>query len=175
VDQLSIVHEAELVDPTLPGTQTPESEAVQEVLQEVAGNSRYNRKKGRNRLTAKENRAIEMHAVGMAIQHFKKAGWKKVEDVGDKKSYDVHCENGTKTLYVEVKGTTSHGDAVVITRNELQVHREQHPNNALFVVSKIQLERGDEPTASGGEIYLRQPWPIEDADLNPIGYDYKIR
>jgi hypothetical protein len=64
---------------------------------------------------------------------------------------------------------------VIITRNELLVHREQFPNNALFVVSKIQLEKGDNPTTTGGDISVRQPWKIEESDLSPIAYDYFLK
>ena len=50
----------------------------------------------------------------------------------------------------------------------------QFPNNALFVVSKIQLVKGDDPVASGGEISVRQPWEILDKDLNAVAYDYSL-
>ena len=162
-------------DPAIPGAPSQEMEAVAEAVLAAAGKSRYDRKQGGNRLSAKENRAIELHAVQLAIQHFKGSGWETVEDVGDKKSYDIHCAKGDDILYVEVKGTTSFGNSVVITRNELLVHREQYPNNALFVVSKIQLQKGDDPIASGGEISIRQPWQILDEDLNPVAYDYSLK
>ena len=175
VELLSRIYEADANDPAIPGAPSQEMEAVAEAVLSAAGKSRYDRKQGRNRLSAKENRAIELHAVQLAIQHFKGSGWETVEDVGDKKSYDIHCAKGDDILYVEVKGTTSFGNSVVITRNELLVHREQYPNNALFVVSKIQLQKGDDPIASGGEISIRQPWQILDEDLNPVAYDYSLK
>jgi len=175
VELLSQIYEADANDPAIPGAPSQEMEAVAEAVLAAAGKSRYDRKQGRNRLSAKENRAIELHAVQLAIQHFKESGWDSVEDVGDKKSYDIHCTKGDEILYVEVKGTTSFGNSVVITRNELLVHREQYPNNALFVVSKIQLEKGEDPKASGGEISVRQPWEILESDLNPVAYDYSLK
>lgn len=151
-----------------------ELEAINEAVEEAAGNSRYNKKRSRNRLTSLENRTIELHAVKLAISYFKDQGWSKVEDVGDKKSFDIFCESDNSFLYVEVKGTTSSGESVVITRNELQLHQNEYPKNALFVVSKIKLIKGEHPSASGGEIQVWQPWKILDKDLNPIGFDYTL-
>ena len=35
----------------------------------------------------------------------------------------------------EVKGTTAEGAEVVLTRNEVKLHRAEHPNNALGVAA----------------------------------------
>jgi hypothetical protein len=175
VGLLSKIYQADATDPAIPGAPSQEMEAVADAVLAAAGKSRYNRKQGRNRLSAKENRAIEIHAVKLAIEYFKGQGWESVEDVGDKKSYDIHCSKGKDFLFVEVKGTTSFGNSVVITRNELLVHREQYPNNALFVVSKIHLEKGEDPRASGGEISVRQPWEILESDLSAVAYDYSLK
>jgi hypothetical protein len=45
-----------------------------------------------------------------------------------------------------------------LTRNEVNLHRVEHPNNALAVVRNITLDRsGDQPVASGGELVLVMP------------------
>jgi|SRR6185503_7298494 len=62
-------------------------------------------------------RAVEHRAVTAAIEHFEAAGW-TVEDVGDFRPYDLHCTKDGRTLHVEVKGTTSAGEKVILTRNE---------------------------------------------------------
>jgi MrcB-like, N-terminal domain/Domain of unknown function (DUF3883) len=175
VSLLAEIYVADADDPAIPGAPSQELEAVAEAILVAAGKSRYNRKQGRNRLSAKENRVIELYAVELAIQYFKDEGWERVEDVGDKKSYDIHCTRGEMELYVEVKGTTSYGNSVVITRNELTVHREQYPNNALFVVSKIKLEKGENPVATGGEVSILRPWKILDSDLSAIAFDYYLK
>jgi hypothetical protein len=63
---------------------------------------------------------------------------------------------------------------VILTRNEVDLHRREHPHNALFVVHRIDLDRsGPVPVASGGiEVEIR-PWPIDDADLTPLAYQYR--
>ena len=174
VSNLSTLYEAEETDPTIPGQQPQESEAAEEAVIAASGKSRYDRKPGRNRLTTQENKAIELYAVKQAIAYFRGKGWTHVEDVGEKKSYDLFCERDGFELYVEVKGTTSNGNSLVLTRNEVFVHQEQYPKNALFVVSKIKLLRGENPIASGGEITVQQPWKILEKDLNAIGFDYSF-
>ena len=61
---------------------------------------------------------------------------------------------------------------MVLTRNEVNLHRVEHPNNALAVVRNITLDRsGDQPVASGGELVLVMPWEINEGGLSPIAYD----
>ena len=61
---------------------------------------------------------------------------------------------------------------MVLTRNEGNLHRVEHPNNALAVVRNITLDRsGDQPVASGGELVLVMPWEINEGGLSPIAYD----
>lgn len=45
---------------------------------------------------------------------------------------------------------------------------------ALIVVSQIDLDRSEPPSASGGKIRFISPREIEDSDLEALGYDYKI-
>jgi hypothetical protein len=63
-------------------------------------------------------RAIELHAMQAAIEHYTGQGW-SVEDVSTFNSYDLHCEQDDRVLCVEVKGTTSTGERVLLTRDEV--------------------------------------------------------
>ena len=95
------------------------------------------------------------------------------KDVGDKESFDVLATRGDNTVKVEVKGTTSNGTEIVLTRNEVKLHKDDHPANALAIVSHIQLHRHDDgPTATGGKLDLTMPWEVDDARLEPIAYRY---
>lgn len=77
-------------------------------------------------------------------------------------------------MKVEVKGTTTSGAAVVLTRNEVKLHLAEYPRNALAIVRKIILMRdGDEPVAAGGELALTMPWEIDTSLLSPIAYEYR--
>ncbi|MET8854644.1 DUF3883 domain-containing protein [Streptomyces sp. NPDC004579] len=79
-------------------------------------------------------------------------------------------------LHVEVKGTTSAGLEVILTRAEVEKQRKYHPDNALVVVHSIELDRtGEEPATSGGVLHCTAPWVVEDEDLTVISYAYRTQ
>jgi len=111
--------------------------------------------------------------VDLVTQHYCELEW-NVKDVGAKKSYDLHCEREGKVLYVEVKGTTSTGDRILLTRNEVLLHKKEYPMNALAIVSEISLDRsGDAPSARGGALEIISPWDIDETRLETIAYVYR--
>lgn len=118
-------------------------------------------------LTTAERKAVEDRAMELAQWHFQ-ATWPTVEDVSSKCSYDLLCRNGEASLRVEVKGTTTSGKAVILTKNEVRTARD--PGYALFVVSGIQLVRGPIVRATGGQCHVFDPWEIQSARLVPIQY-----
>jgi hypothetical protein len=130
------------------------------------------RRKSRRRFTPAENKAIELWAVELTRRHFKELGY-KTEDVGATRSYDVHATKGSEVIKVEVKGTTTGGEAVVLTANEVVLHVAEHTNNALAIVRNIALDRsGEQPSASGGTLDVTMPWERDELKLEPIAYRY---
>ena len=120
-------------------------------------------------------RAIELHAMQAAIEHYTGQGW-SVEDVSTFSSYDLHCEQDDRVLCVEVKGTTSTGERVLLTRNEVAQARAGYPNTALFVLAEVTVikEADDRPSARGGRAVVLGPWAPGDEDLQPIAYEYTV-
>jgi hypothetical protein len=125
------------------------------------------------RLTAAERRVIEHHAVSVATAHFESLGY-VVEDVGDYESYDLHATRADEVLVVEVKGTTTDGSDIVLTRNEVALHNRAYPLNALAIVRSILLTRAesDEAIPSGGELSVVMPWALDEDRLTPLAYSY---
>jgi hypothetical protein len=158
---------------TVPGAMPPEVVELFEVSDKAAGKPS---KSGQGfRLSADERRAVERRAVELAVSHLKSLGWEKVSDVGATKSYDLECRKGSERLIVEVKGTTSTGDQIVVTRNEVAIHKSLYPANALIQVIGVHLEKSpDGPVASGGHLVMRQPWLLEDERLLPVSYTYRL-
>ena len=149
------------------------SPEVADAVAAVEQVSNPRRKFGRS-FTAEENAVIEERAVAVTRKHFEYELGYETEDVGATMPYDVHATKGQKVVKVEVKGTTTDGAAIVLTRNEVNLHRVVHPNNALAVVRNITLDRsGDRPVAGGGELCLVMPWEISESGLSPIAYDYR--
>ena len=128
------------------------------------------------RLSAAQRKAIELRAVEVATAHFvgPEMGY-TVKDVGSKESYDLHATKGGTTVYVEVKGTTAQGSEIVLTSNEVELHKLKYPHNALAIVHGIHLAgTKDNPVAAGGTFSLEMPWQLEESRLSPIAYRYNV-
>ncbi|MFK0098961.1 MrcB family domain-containing protein [Streptomyces sp. NPDC091040] len=175
---LGILYEAERLAPYIPGDPTPE---VVQAEQDAARTAGRRTRSGTRRpragqgfaLTAAERDAIEAHSVRMATEHFKAQGW-TVKDVGAKESFDLLLKKEGRQLHVEVKGTTSAGLEVILTRAEVEKQRTYHPDNALVVVHSIELDRtGTEPVTAGGVLHCTSPWVVAEEDLTVISYAYR--
>ncbi len=116
-------------------------------------------------------KAIEEHAVHQVIDHFKRAGWTKITPRG--KPYDLLCERAgsSERLYVEVKGSQSAAQSVILTRNEVKHARTHYPHTALAVVSEIEVI-GKPPRCGNGKIKVYQPWQPERAALTCMAFSY---
>lgn len=124
------------------------------------------------RLTADDRRSIELQAMQITTAHFEGMGF-VVEDVSAKRPYDLRCKRGPEHVDVEVKGTTTPGESVLLTPNEVEHARAAFPNTALVVVRDIALH-DDESRASGGVLEVVQPWCPQAVDLKPLGYVYVV-
>lgn len=127
-------------------------------------------KQGRG-LTAKERQVIERHAMALAMQHLLINGYES-QDTSATKSFDILAKRAGEELLVEVKGTTSDFcDSVLMTKNEVNLHRTHKGSTGLIIVSKIRLSRDNgETTATGGEIEALLCWDIDEWTSDPIAF-----
>lgn len=139
----------------IPGD-SPEVADIEKTLETIARPRKPQRSTGL-RLSAAERRVIERYAVQVTSAHFEAEhlGY-AVEDVGQRESYDLHATKAGSIVKVEVKGTTSNGSEIILTRNEVELHQRDHPANALAIVRNIKLHRHKDtaPTVTGGELIL---------------------
>ncbi len=155
-----------------PGQRTPEEIATLDAASPRP--VRKTRGQGRG-LSSAERAAVEKHAMNIAAEYFCALGY-EVRDTSVDQPYDLQVRKGEESIIVEVKGTTSLGEIIVITAGELRAQRRAHPNNALVVVHSIDLNRnGDKPEASGGTLAVTRPWAIVDNDLEPLAYSYQAQ
>jgi hypothetical protein len=121
-------------------------------------------------------RAIELHAMQAAIEHYTEQDW-SVENVSAFCAYDLHCERDDRVLRVEVKGTTSAGERVLLTRNEVAQAKAEYPNTALFILADVAVtkEADGSPSARGGRAVVLEPWMPRDEDLEPIAFEYTVQ
>jgi hypothetical protein len=165
---LGMIYRAEDEDPGAP-VLSPEIRLAVEGSAVAAGKS-INRSVG-FQPNAAQRKAIELWAMRVVREALHEWGWETVTDVSATQSYDFHCQSGPDELHVEVKGTTSSGSQLVLTRNEIDHIRANYPNTALAVVLNIKpgIEDAD---PSGGEIVFIYPWAIDDGLLSPISFVY---
>ncbi len=150
--------------------EVPEVISVEEATDEAAGKSR---RRGAGFRQSKEERdLIEKHAEDMAADFYAKDGW-QVRRKG--RPFDLALTRDGERVTVEVKGTTSQGEAIILTGNEVVHHNTAYPDNALVIVRGILLDRSTSPpTVSGGELFELKPWVIDPWALQVVSYKYSV-
>jgi hypothetical protein len=175
LEMLSKVYLLQETDATIPGSESPEHrDAIAAIAQAAGRDLTGPRRQGRARLPQAHKKAIEERAVEVAMKHLEENGFTDIKDVGKSHSFDISAKLNGVSFFIEVKGTMSLGEKVVLTKNEVLLHRQEYPHNALIVVSQIDLDRSEPPSANGGKILFISPWRIDDSDLDALGYDYRV-
>ncbi|MGY0004136.1 DUF3883 domain-containing protein [Micromonospora sp. I033] len=116
--------------------------------------------------------ALEQHAVRTVMDHYRDVEGYEVEDVGNRKSYDVRATRGTEELHIEVKGSSGLADRVELTSNE--VDHAHASKTHLVIVDEIQWRRLPEGTieTSGGRARRWTAWTPAEEHLAPARYWY---
>lgn len=123
-------------------------------------------------LTAGDRKLVELRAMQLAKQWLEENRF-LATDVSATESCDFQAQRDGEDWVVEVKGTTGGLGAILLTPNEIALHRRAHPRNALLVVHGIEL--GPDPgQVSGGELVAITPWAVDDERLKPICYEYRL-
>lgn len=121
-------------------------------------------------LSAAEKRAVELRAMTVTKDWFESKGYGMI-DTSARESFDFLAEKNGKEIKVEVKGTTSFKpNSVLMTRREVDLHKNERGQTALAIVSEISLKKGQNPIASFGKIDVFIGWDIDDWELEPTAY-----
>lgn len=137
---------------------------------------RPGRGKGQGRgLTKAEQTAVELHAMAASRRALEDAGFADIKDTSARSPYDFSARREGKEWFVETKGTTSVGsDVILLTANELKLHREHKGSTVLIILSEIQLNRSAfAPSAEGGKLEMLLPWDHEEWECAPTAYRAK--
>lgn len=122
-------------------------------------------------------KAVEEYAIGVATEFYEGRDWKVKRVDQEKLGYDLCCVSGSRTLFVEVKGTRTAGERVVITANEAFHAHEHSEDTELFVLYNIQVDRTvpKEPRCFGGEQRVISDWdPHATGSLVPKVYYWHL-
>jgi hypothetical protein len=120
-------------------------------------------------LNAAERAAVEAHAMTVAHQWLATNGYTNIRDVHRTHSCDYLATKNGEEVHVEVKGTTSAFGSILLTANEVELHRLKHPHNALIVVHDIDLQPL-RTKALGGNIKALEGWQVDRCALRPLSF-----
>ncbi len=156
-----------------PEADPPEIVAVQAAVEDI-GQPLSKRKTGQGfGLTGAERRLVELHAMTMAQAWLSDNGFVSIKDVSAKRPTDFEAHKDGIKFYVEVKGTTAGPDTIMLTRNEVDLHKQCFPENVLVVVHSIRLLEMRK-RAADGTLLAKIGWRIDDAALQPIAFRYSV-
>ncbi|MDX6270298.1 MAG: hypothetical protein QOD28_1521 [Acidobacteriota bacterium] len=116
-------------------------------------------------------RAIEIYAMQRAIEFFKGKGY-DVEDTSMNNPFDLFCIKGTDELFVEVKGTQTRGETVILTKNEVGFARKNRERMALFILHSVLITSEHGIQISDGEFNIFHPWDVDQGTLIATQYLY---
>lgn len=145
---------------------------VSAVTKEAGGPSKAFRKGQGRGLTGPERKAVACRAMEVVRTALKDKGYSKVKDTSETQSYDFAATKDGASWKVEVKGTTSsQSDVIMLTANELALHRTERGSTILAIVFDIQLDRTPEgPRAAGGTLEWLAPWNPDEWAFEPTAY-----
>lgn len=125
-------------------------------------------------LTGPERRSVELRAMFLATQYLQSEGFDCV-DKSAVESFDILARRNGQALKIEVKGTTSElCDSILMTRNEIELHRRERGSTGLLIVSRIRLDRNSAiPSASGGVVEALMQWEIDEWILEPVAFQVR--
>ena len=115
---------------------------------------------------------IEEHAMNICEKYYLGKKY-KVENVSTTHSCDFIISKAGVSRFIEVKGTQTAGDTIILTKNEVNLSRTQGENMALFLVHSITMNKKTVKKDSG-IVSIIDPWIVSDKRLTPISFTYKI-
>lgn len=115
---------------------------------------------------------IESHAMDICKKHYSDEGY-EVEDVSAKCSYDFIIRKNGQQRLIEVKGTQTAGDTIVLTKNEVDLSRAKGDSMVLFIVHSIVMNKRTVKKGSG-VVSIIDPWQVSDDRLIPISFTYRL-
>jgi hypothetical protein len=125
--------------------------------------------------SAAARRAVERRAMDVVSKYFRNLDY-VIDDVSLRMPFDLQCTKASEVLFVEVKGTTSQGRAILLTAGELAFASAHSSQMVLAVVSGIRLVDAAEESlfASGGTLRLFWKWMPEANALSAVSYSYQV-
>ena len=157
-----------------PEAVAPEIQEAQVQLEAIASPRRSRSGGGQGfGLSAAQRKVVEDRAMHLAKEWLDANGFEDVQDVSATRSCDYTATRGGVEHVVEVKGTTAGFGSILLTSNEVELHRISNPHNVLIVVHTIDLVEM-RTQASGGILTALEAWDVDATELRPLSYSCKL-
>ncbi len=124
-------------------------------------------------------REIELYAMRVARKKLKAKGYLDFKNTSLQKPYDYTCKRQSRGYFVEVKGTQTGGQKLILTRGEVEHVRKNSDLCILVLVQHVDVtirkSRGKRRiTVTGGSVTLKEGWRLRDEDLEPVQYFWTV-
>ena len=148
------------------------------IIEEVETKATDDKKKkiAKRKVSSAKNEAVELYAVEKAVKYLTEQNY-KIERMPRKSfPYDLKATKENIELHVEVKGKSDTGEKVIVSRNEVK-HSKMNAQNSVFIlVHSIKANLTAKGyKASGGKLVVKNPWALDDNDLDPYTYEYFVK
>lgn len=126
-------------------------------------------------LNSKLKKIIEDYSMKKAILYLLQNGFHDIQDTSNYESYDLKCLKDNIEFYIEVKGTQTKGNKIILTYNEVELMKNKKINCILIIVNSILVEPcKNNYNVSAGEIKMLNPFVLEECNLKAISYNYNV-
>ncbi len=122
-------------------------------------------------VNAVRRKAIEDAAQDWLMQHYEAEGW-SVRDTRYNGPYDALATKGYRTLYLEAKGTQSSGEAVFLTRGEVEHARLRRGDCIIGIWSGMRFTESGEIDPDAGETII-MPFEPDIGTLSALQYRWR--
>lgn len=156
----------------VPGSSSPDVVHILQLAEEMASPFKQPTRGQGWGLDHAARTAVELRAMKVAEAWLVEEGF-AFTDVSSTESCDFLATREGENWVIEVKGTTGGPKSILVTRNEVALHRTSFPKNALLVVHNIKLG-ADGASASGGNLLAMSPWLLDENRLEPTCYEYRL-
>ncbi|WP_454163698.1 protein NO VEIN domain-containing protein [Gordonia iterans] len=122
-------------------------------------------------VNAAKRKAIEDAAQDWLMQHYRDEGW-TVRDTRYGRPYDAVATRNGQTHYLEAKGTQSSGEAVFVTRGEVEHARNHHGNCVVGIWSGMRFTADGTIDPDAGETVV-MPFEPDTGMLSALQYRWE--
>ena len=148
------------------------------IIEEVETKTTDDKKKkiAKRKVSSAKNEAVELYAVEKAVKYLTEQNY-KIERMPRKSfPYDLKATKENIELHVEVKGKSDTGEKVIVSRNEVKHSKKNAQNSVFILVHSIKANLTAKGyKASGGKLVVKNPWALDDNDLDPYTYEYFVK